>query len=476
LKSTKLYIALSTFKTPKLNQFVKFVSSPFFNANEELIALSNLLVRGIKNNNLGTTEEVYKVLHPKKEYNSQKFRTTCTKLLNLVEEFIIETEFSKDSLVRDSYLIQGINDENIEVLFKKANDKAERNLDRNLERSSNYFLQKYIYELGKYKKSSKFEKQSVSGDPLATTNLFNINPALDHFYYLSKLRFINELISYNYLYKLNIETNEFDEIESALIKKEFLDNKSINTYYLLCKVLLNPEKEDLYLDLKKLLFDQMDLFSKIEQREIFNSILNYTIRKVNSGERKYYVEILDIYELGISSEILLLDGNLASMSFRNMVMSAIRVDNYDRAHLIIEKYGQLLKEDEKQNAINFSLARIAMNQKNWKKALEHISVIDFEDVTYNLTSRLMMANAYYELEEFDVLESLINSYSIFLHRKKYIAESKKIMYLHHLRYLRKLIKVNRNDKVKLKQIEEELNKNTMVINKGWLLQKVKELL
>lgn len=476
MKSTKLYIVLSSFNAPKLNQFVKFVESPFFNVNTDLVKFTHLLVDGIKNDTLGSSEEVFNNLHPQKEFNGQKFRTTRTKLLHLVEQYIIETEFNQDMLVRDNYLIRGISNENIDILFKKASDNTARNLQRNLERSTDYYLQKYQYELSKYKKSSKFEKKSISGDPLATTNLFEINPALDQFYFLSKLRFINELISYNYLYKLNIETREFKEIEEAIIRKSLLDNKSIETYYLLCKVLLNPDEENLYHDLKRLLFENMNLFSKMEQREIFNSILNYTIRKANSGNRNYYIEILDIYELGISTEILLLDGNLAAVSFRNMVMSAIRVQNYERANQTIDKYGQLLKEEDRHNAVNFSLARIAMNQKDWKKALQFIAVIDFEDESYNLDSRLIMANAYYELEEFDALESLINSYNVFLQRKKFISESRKIMFLHHLRYLRKLILINRNDKDKLKQLEAELNKNTMVINKAWLLRKVKELL
>ena len=66
-----------------------------------------------------------------------------------------------------------------------------------------------------------------------------------------------------------------------------------------------------------------------------------------------------------------------------------------------------------------------MHQKDWRKAIAYISQVDFEDEAYNINSRLMLLNAYYELGEFDALDSLIDSSAVFLRRKKSIQDSRK---------------------------------------------------
>lgn len=474
MESTKIYKVLSGLSVPMLNSFQKFVRSPFFNVNEELTQFAVELVDLVKQNKSIDKIDFYKNLTGSDKFDDQKFRTSATKVLQLTEKFISQEQFEQDTLLYDQFLLQGIRQHKLKVLDKKATSNAKRNLDRSLESSSNYYLQKYLFELNFYKRVNEFEKKSLGGDPLENSNIFEINPPLDQFYVISKLRYINELITYNYMYKLNIDLGDFKMVEQIILDKNLTDYIPIQTYYLLCKTLMNPDDEIHYPELKNLISNHLDYFTDIEKRELFNSIFNFTISKVNKGEKQFYEDILEIYDLGIEKEIILIEGKLSVTSFRNIAVTAMRLNRNEYARELIEKNASLLKEEDRESAVSFSLARIAMNEKDWRKAIEYISVIDFEDSNYNLTSRLMMLNAYYELKEFGPLESLMDSFTVFLRRKKFVNESIKLGYLSHLKFLRKMIKLFNPSKKKLEEIKTEINNTKQVFNKAWLIEKIEE--
>lgn len=475
MNSTKIFKVLSKFSVVELNRFNKFVKSPYFNINEELVQFAGLIIELIKKDVEESKEIIYYNVYGEKKFNDQRFRTLSTKLLNLVEEFIAVHEFSLDKHIRDEFLLKGIRRKKLTTLDKKSSENARRSLERSLQQSSDQFLYEYKFELNLYKRINEFEKKSISGDPLESSNIFDVNYPLDKFYFLSKLRYINELITYNYMYKLNIELGEFDLIEKMIMEKDLLKVPAINTYYLLCKALMEPAEEKFYKALRKTQYDNLEIFNAIEKREIFNSTLNYVISKANKGNKEYYNEILSLYEMGIESEVLLLEKKLSATSFRNIVFAAIRINKYDYAKKFVENNADLLSKDDRLNAVNFSLARIAMNEKDWRKAIEYIAVIDFEDSNYNLSSRLMMLNAYYELKEFGPLESLMDSFSVFLRRKKFVNEVIMISYQNHLKFLRKLIKLFNPEKSKVEALRKEIEDSERVINKVWLLQKLDEI-
>ena len=103
-------------------------------------------------------------------------------------------------------------------------------------------------------------------------------------------------------------------------------------------------------------------------------------------------------------------------------------------------------------------------------------IVEYDDVFYNLVSRTFLLASYYELEEYDSLEALINSTNIYLRRSKGISEKQQRQYLSQNRFLKKLMNINQNDKNAIEKLKAQLSETTGVASKPWLAEKINELL
>ncbi|MEO6759676.1 MAG: hypothetical protein ABIO24_09510, partial [Saprospiraceae bacterium] len=91
------------------------------------------------------------------------------------------------------------------------------------------------------------------------------------------------------------------------------------------------------------------------------------------------------------------------------------------------------------------------------------------DLLLNLDSRVMLLKMYYETNEWDALDALLASFRVLLLRKKKVIGYHQSHYLNTLRYIHKLVRVNRNDKAAVAAFRAEVEANKAVIEKDWLL-------
>lgn len=111
--------------------------------------------------------------------------------------------------------------------------------------------------------------------------------------------------------------------------------------------------------------------------------------------------------------------------FRNIIIAALRVKQYAWVENFIENYKIYVHPKYRDNAVYFSLARLEINRENYDKVLEYLQLINYEDVWYQLGAKTMQITAYYELKEFDALESLLNAYKMFITRENHCLKSEK---------------------------------------------------
>ena len=94
------------------------------------------------------------------------------------------------------------------------------------------------------------------------------------------------------------------------------------------------------------------------------------------------------------------------------------------------------------------------------------------DLLLNLDSRVMLLKMYYETEELDALDALLASFKVLLLRKKKVIGYHSAHYLNTLRYIQKLVRLNKNDKKATATFQAEIVANKSVIEKEWLLEQV----
>ena len=114
-------------------------------------------------------------------------------------------------------------------------------------------------------------------------------------------------------------------------------------------------------------------------------------------------------------------------------------------------------------------------QKNYNKAIQLLLSVEYNDVFYQLGSKTILLKSYYELDEYDAMTSLMDSFRILLQRKKDISKNNKQLYLNFIIILKKLI-AKTADKTKMKTLQEKIAKTSPLADRKWLNEKVNELL
>ena len=226
--------------------------------------------------------------------------------------------------------------------------------------------------------------------------------------------------------------------------------------------------------------DLLDKYGKDMPRqeaiEIIDSALHYCTGKFNRGHREFYQEYFDVFAFALDYDIFSLNNEFAPWRYNNIVGVALRLDKLAWAEQFVEEYKHLLPPDTRQNTYSFNLARVYRFQKNYPKALALLHGVEYEDIGYNLISKMMLTITYFELDEFDALDAFIESFRIFLKRnEKKISAQRRTSYLNLLHYVRALTRLIPGDKAAREKLRQSIeNDKSMIVNHEWLLEKLDE--
>ena len=87
----------------------------------------------------------------------------------------------------------------------------------------------------------------------------------------------------------------------------------------------------------------------------------------------------------------------------------------------------------------------------------------------------MLLKTYFELKEQRPMDSLIDSFRIYLRRNKLISKNVRQQYMNSLRFTKKLANVAPYDKKGLQKVKEQIENCKALAAKKWLLEKVAEM-
>jgi hypothetical protein len=200
--------------------------------------------------------------------------------------------------------------------------------------------------------------------------------------------------------------------------------------------------------------------------------INYCIRRLNTGEARYVREAFDLYRIGLDTRALLENGFLSRFAFKNIVSLGLKLEEFVWVERFIEQYEPFLEEKYRSAHHDYNLAKVFFAQKNYRQAMPLLARVGERDLLLNLASRLMLLKMYYETEEFDALDALLASFKILLLRKKKVIGYHSAHYLNMLRYIQKLVRLNQNDKKAAAAFRTEIEANTSVIEKEWILEQI----
>lgn len=464
MKERKIIVALSSLSKEDLKLFGQYITSPYININENLIKLyqqieSIVSKKAIKK--IPSDETVWSVLYPNTKFDSLKLNRLHTSLVQIFENFIAQREFEKIPVYQSIMSAEIIRSRGLNKFVQPIIQNTARLLDKQNHYTALYYL--FSYRIKKI--SQQLEKAEYSEENMKQ---------LEIFYTIEKLKLFSTLMSWKKMYQLDFElnfmnwvfekaSNEFNHIPATFLFKKIAD------------IYLDENQVEHYFTLRNLMKEYLPLFTKEEQKEVYTTAVSYCINKINNSQFDFSKETFEVYKETVEKGFVIINNEVSVSDFRNIVVAALRVAEYDWTEKFIEEYADFLHPNFRDNAVFFSLARLEMYRKNYGKVLEQLQRINFADVWYNLGAKTIQVAAYYELKEFDTLESLLHSFKIFINREKSLTKDRKATYLNLIKYTKRIIMLLPSDKDKIAKLKDEIVQTKGIVTKTWLLEKVEEL-
>lgn len=473
--SDKLISLLKSFSRVDLNRFEKYLLSPFFNENQEQIKLFQLLNKYLKDESINLKllkkQETWKIVFGTTVYNDTLFRRTCSDLTQHALNYLAIREYKTQPLLVETNILRAINspklDKHFNGILRKVRGRQEHLTSRNTGFHYNNFQIEYSCHknfefLGKKRKDFK--------------NFEQADYHLDCFYILQKLKSYCDLIGYKNFINIEVDITLFPSFLEYVKSSKFIQEASIEAFYLVTEMLLDSEEEQFYHQLKKLINHRFKEFSYDDLKVLYIHLRNYCIStKINAGRSDYFRELFELYKDQVQSGIILEADIITTQSYKNIITVALHSKEFEWVEQFIQKYTDKLPIESQDNDRTYNLAKVYFHQEQYNKVIEQLREVEYKNVIYALGGKLMLLKTYFELKEFLALDSLTDSFRIYLRRSSKIPKGVKQQYMNVIRFTKRLASVPAGNKNTLSKIKTQVINCKALASKRWLIEKIDEL-
>lgn len=469
MKKTKLISLIEKLSPNELRRFHDFIFSPFFNKNEKVRKLGEIVLEKAPEFESDDLEKrkVFEILFLGKEYNELQINNVISDLLQLLYDFLAYQQFEEKPLLKKKYLLKELLQKDAPQHFERSTRRYQQLEGKTLERSFEYYFEKkdFYSQLDQYvqtKVRRQFDK-----------NLQLENDSLDLGYFIQKLHLACNMVSRNIVINANYQPHFLEEILDFYKKNQHLKNEpALQVYFKTLEMLQGGGEEQFYFELKNLLKEHYLIFPKEELFTLYNYALNFCIKKINSGKDNFYQEILELYKVLLQQKIIFLDGYLSQWTYKNIVTTGIRLKEFDWTKQFIYDYQETLVPKERANAIAYNLATLFHAQGDFRNTLFQLQDVEFTDTNYHLGAKILQLKSYYELDEGEAFFALIEAFKKYILRSRDLSDYRKKANANFLKLAKKIFQIKgRSGKIfsqKKTKIEETLKTLEPLANKSWL--------
>ena len=159
--------------------------------------------------------------------------------------------------------------------------------------------------------------------------------------------------------------------------------------------------------------------------------------------------------------------------FRNILLSSFDVNDLDFAESLINDYSEYLNPQFRENMVNYSKAKLYFARKEPDKSLDFASKVKQDFFLFKTDIKILLIQLYFEMEYYEELFSLIDSFKHFISNSSDIYEARKTRYMNFLKYISSITKLKIHfDDEKNSRLKTELTSAKDVALSGWLLSKL----
>lgn len=451
----------------EIRELRKFVRSPFFNQREDVIQLFDFLADHSEASaeKLEKTKVFPHIFPEGGAYDDSQMRYAMSFLLDAIRQYLAYREMNSDEVFTQIHLIRALRKKSLDSLFEKEWAGALALQEKQPYRNVRYHYHNYLLYQEHY---DQLSLQQRSGD----LHLQEMSNHLSTFYIADILRQSCIMLTHQNMSQQRYHLALLSEILPVLERGEFMDIPLVAIYYHAYRALNNPAEDQYFQTLKQLIETHWKHFPESEIRDIYMLALNYCIRKINGGESRYMREAFDLYRSGLENRVLFENGILTKYTYKNAMTAGLWLQEFDWVRRFLDEYKEYLHPRERENTYRYNLANYYFRKPDYDQAMKLLQQVEFRDVLYNLDARRMLLRIYYELEEYDPLMSLLDSFSTYIRRQREVGYHKD-NYLNLIRFVKKMLNSNLRDHKVRQQIREEIEQTHALAERSWLMEQLK---
>lgn len=474
MKKSKLIEGLKSLSNEELKDFGKSLERSGLRSTSGIMILFKYLK---KFHPAYPAEKIDKSLVGQKLFGKEKnvdkkLRGLMSNLNKSLEDYLINLELNENETSRNFLLLDVMRKRKMDKLFFQKINHIQKDWEKNPPSGLQHLHNEY--KLARL----SYTHPNYSLFPDAEIGMAELTKKIDSYYFAIKLYYTLVLQNNQQYLKFSkfpildisseistfIQSNESYQIPSLSFLSHFLSDYKAGNF------------EDFHLH-KEAFVDHFNSYDIYEQSTLLMFLQHACYANYQNGDAEYLKEIHFLNVFGIDNNLFVQNGYIPNFVFRNIVLIACSVKEFDWIDEFIESNKDLVEEDKKYDTINLSEAVVAFNKKDYDLVLEKLATIKFQEDTFAVQAKSLQLMSYYDLGD-DYIELFLNaikSYSMFLSRSKNLADSFKQPYKEFIHLSKKLFSVEKKS-IQAQLLYEEIQNQKQVSSKLWLLEKAKALL
>jgi hypothetical protein len=461
---SKLIRLYQTLDDAEIRQLKKWINSPIHNKHTDVQVLFDYLFsrKGIS---AVTTdrERVFQYLYPDKKMNMPRLRHVMSFATDVLENFIRYIEYVSDKKNGEILLLRSFRKRDLRKDAKKQEQALLDGLGTEEIQNEDYYWTKYQLEL------ELFRLETDVAQP-TNNNLQEVMNSSSVVFVLSILRYACISITHQNLFKTKYKIPFIEAILLTIEAGNYASIHSIQFYHACYMALTKPEVDDNYKRLKRYIVQYPDILPKDEFRELYEMAINYCIKRLNKGNRYYLEEAFELYMNGIDHEVLLENGYLSHIAYKNTVAIGLHLEKFEEVKALIPRGEVLLHLEHRESYIHYNTANYYFATKDYNKAVQLLISMEYDDLFMTIGAKLLLLKIYTIEESFGLLESFLHSFAQFVRRKSELSSTHKKSFLSTIRLTQKVVHAyTKEQKIAL---IEEVNATNPLPEKRWLLEQL----
>lgn len=473
MKKTKLYQAILVLSVVEINRFLKYLNCTYAGDPPVAMRFMSTLLTLMKDDN-PQWEDKHFLWHAtfgtERAFDDGRFRKLCSDGIHVLEEFL-GLEWHQDHKLQEATTrLRALNRKGLESLYQQQLKRTRTLFERWPTRGAPFHYHRYVLE------ASAYDANLSDINRFKVANIEDILYNLDIFYVLEKIRYYVETLSRKSFLQHTYEIEFLSPILEKIEEGAFKDVPGISMYYQIIKTHLEPDQSQHYYELKNLINKHKNPLPPEHLKSVYFAALNYCLRKINQGKKGFLAESFEMYKQVLNRDLAYdEEGNLSHWTFKNVIVLALRLGEFSWAKQFLEEFGDRISIEYRRNAVTYNLAQIYFYQKDFERVLSQLQEVEYKEVTYNLGAKTMLMATYFELQEWQALNALSDSFRLYIQRRKNtLPDARRRSYLNLIKLTLKLYQV-RQGQGKIEDVEKLLEKSDEVASEIWVREKIKQL-